>query len=193
MRQLIEDLARDHKLPAELAVIEDLARHQRRLAELAPLVPRELECVAEETVADGRLDLRFRDGDWDVIVEVKIHAGYGPGWFERYLNALSHRPHAYLAALTRDVPIGEPPLSTNERWLGATRWRTMLPRIRRLGVADEHLQQQWSLFFDVLELEGSMGFTKPDPVLFDAFAAARLATRHMEEFLRVLEAPLLIA
>lgn len=156
-------------------------------------VPPTLECVAEETIAEGRLDLRFRGTDWDLIVEVKIHAGYGPGWFERYVDALEDRRHAYLAAITRDVPLGEPPPGAHERWLGATRWRSLLPDIRHLEVADEHLQQQWALFFDVLEMEGSMGFTRPDPALFDAFAAARLATRHMEEFLRVLEAPLLIA
>jgi hypothetical protein len=59
--------------------------------------PADLEVSAEEVVAAGRLDLRFgslADG-WDMIVEIKIHAGYGPGQLDRYLEALSDRKHAY--------------------------------------------------------------------------------------------------
>ena len=83
-------------------------------------------CVAEEIVQAGRLDLRFRAGTWDLIIELKIHAGYGRGWFERYLSELSDGQHAHLAAITRDVPIGEPPAGVPAKWLGATRWRSLL-------------------------------------------------------------------
>lgn len=172
-------------------LVENLVEDRETRADLVGALPSELECAAEETVVDGRLDLRFRGQEWDLIVEVKIHAGYGPEWFKRYLKALSDRSHAYLAAITRDVPLGEPAIGSHEHWLGATRWRSLLPDVRRLEASDRQLNEQWALFFDVLEREGSMGFTKPDPALFHAFAAARLATRHMEEFLRVLEAPLL--
>jgi len=158
-------------------------------------LPSQLQCVAEEVVADGRVDLRFRDpGAWDLIVELKIHAGYGKGWFERYVAALDEVEHAYVAAVTRDIPhYGEPEARSHPRWLGATRWRKLLSGLRELKPSDEALALQWPLFLDVLEREGSMGFTQADPELFDAFARARLATLHMEEFLRALETPLLQA
>ena len=161
--------------------------------DLAEIVPAELDCAAEEVVPAGRLDLRFRGDSWDVIVELKIHAGYGRGWFERYLEAVADRGHGYLIAVTRDVPVGEPPAGVTPAWLGPTRWRSLLPGLRRLRPRDASLAEQWSLFLDVLEQEGSMGFTQPQPELFGDFARARLATRHMEEFLRVLVHPLLDA
>jgi hypothetical protein len=156
-------------------------------------VPAALECRAEEVVHNGRLDLRLRSGAWDVIVELKIHAGYGHGWFERYLDALSDGEHAYLVAITRDVPVTEPAPGAHPRWLGATRWQSLLPGMRLLRPTDERLADQWPLLIDVLEEEGSMGFTRPDPQLFDAFARGSRANRHMEDFLRVLETPLLQA
>jgi hypothetical protein len=152
-----------------------------------------LDVIAEEAVRGSRFDLRFRGAGWDVIVELKIHADYGPGWLDRYRDSLTQVEHAYVAAITRDIPWGELPPDQANRWLGATRWRDLLPGLRTLPVGDPELRTQWLLFLDVLEEEGSMGFTRPDPNLFDDFARARLATGHMEELLRVLERPLLHA
>jgi hypothetical protein len=152
-----------------------------------------LEVIAEESVRGSRFDLRFRGAGWDVIVELKIHADYGREQLDRYRGSLTYVEHAYVAAITRDVPWGEPPPDSANGWLGASRWRDLLPGLRALPVADPELRMQWQLFLDILEEEGSMGFTRPDPDLFNDFARARLANRHMEELLLVLERPLLDA
>ena len=38
-------------------------------------LPPELACTAEEGFSEGRVDLRFRGGEWNVIAELKIAAG----------------------------------------------------------------------------------------------------------------------
>lgn len=157
-------------------------------------VPDTLSCRAEEVVTEGRLDLRFgsADGMWDFIVELKLGAGYGRDWLRRYSNALSDDAgYAYVAAITRDVPVGEPPRGAERGWLGAVRWRHLLADLRGLTFADTQLQSQWRLFLDVLEAEGSMGFTRADPRLFDDYARARLAINHVEDLLRAIQHPLL--
>ncbi len=156
-------------------------------------LPAQMTCRTEELVDEGRVDLRFSAPTWDVIVEVKIHAGYGRDQIGRYLRALRPEPNRYLIAITRDVPWGEPPSNESEGWLGAIRWRRLLPGLRAIAPADVSLREQWPLFLDVLEQEGSMGFTRPDPELFDTWARLRVATNHIEEFLKVLQVPLLNA
>jgi hypothetical protein len=165
-------------------------------AETASAVPARLNCTAEEVVIGGRLDLRFSsdEPEWDVIVEVKIHAGYGQEWLERYCKALQPVHHAHVVAITRDVPTyGEPPRDSSPGWLGPVRWRQILPGLRTLPFADASLGSQWQILLDVLESEGSMGFTNADPKLFDAYASARRARLHVEEFLRFVRQPILQA
>lgn len=158
------------------------------------VAPPEFEVAAEEIVGGDRFDLRFRSPGWDVILELKLYAGYGREQLSRYLAALQDVEHGYLAAVTRDLPLyGEPSRDEHPRWLGSVRWRDLLPTLHELPVEDGFLRTQWKLFLSLLEEEGSMGFTRPKPELFDAFAQAREANRHMEEFLRVLERPLLEA
>jgi hypothetical protein len=155
-------------------------------------VPAEVHVSAEEVVPDGRVDLRFRAEGIDVIVELKIHAGYGPHWLDRYLAALTDVKHAFVVAVTRDDPTyGEPP--ANGAWLGATRWKRLLPGLRELRPADPDLLRQWLLFLDVLETEGSMGFTQADPELFAAYGQTRRAIIHIEDLLRSIQVPLLNA
>lgn len=149
---------------------------------------------AEEVIQGGRVDLRFRGHVHDVIVELKIHAGYGPGQLERYLTALTDAEHAYVVAVTRDVPAyGEPKPDTDERWRGSVRWKEILADLRQLTPADDQLAIQWRLLLDVLELEGSMGFTQPDQELFAAYGQARRAIMHIEDLLRSIQTPLLQA
>lgn len=159
-------------------------------------VPHDLEVAAEEIVADGRVDLRSRAAGFDAIVELKIHAGYGHNQVERYLAALerSGAPERHLVAITRDVQLyGEPILDGQTAWRGSQQWRALFPELKLLRFDNAGLARQWLLLLDILEMEGSMGFTKPDPELFDAFARARVAAKHMDDFLRVLQAPLLNA
>jgi hypothetical protein len=54
------------------------------------------------------------------------------------------------------------------------------------------LDRQWKLFLDVLEEEGSMGFTKPNADLFTAWAQQRGATVHVEGFVEMLRDPILV-
>jgi hypothetical protein len=153
-----------------------------------------MEVSAEEVVPGGRLDLRFRSFDWDVIVELKIHAGYGKGQLRRYLSALDHVSHSYLIAVTRDVPIwGEPEPGSYPSWMGSVQWRALLPGLRAFDPPDALLAEQWRLFLDVLETEGSMGFTRPDVDLFAAWALKRRAGLHVEAFVEAVRWPVMAA
>jgi hypothetical protein len=110
--------------------------------EVPPPRPPPLPCRAEEVVETGRLDLRFGDERaWDVIVELKLYASYGRDQLNRYLRALHEVKHAYLIAVTRDVPIyGETHLTNEPRWLGSVRWRSLLPGLRALPIETEALR-----------------------------------------------------
>jgi len=156
-------------------------------------VPDSLVCAAEEVVANGRLDLRLTSHEWDLIVELKIHAGYGRDWLARYLAVRNPVEYAYVVAVTRSVPLGEAPADPDNGWLGAVRWRALLPDMRRFTFRDPQLGEQWLLFLDVLEEEGSMGFTRADPALFTIWAQQRVARKHVEDLLRMLQPPLLVA
>jgi hypothetical protein len=159
-----------------------------------PAAPPDLHCTTEELVEDGRLDLRFRADQWDVIVELKIYASYGRDQMGRYLRSLHSVDNPYLAAVTRTVPAyGEPPAGTDARWLGSVRWRRLLPELRAMRSEDPALTSQWPLFIDVLEAEGSMGFTQPKPELFGVFEQLRAARKHTDEFVGALQMPLLEA
>jgi len=146
--------------------------------------------TAEEIVEGGRVDLRLRAEALDAIVEIKIHAGYRPNQLEDYQKTLdaSAARERHLIAITRDVPTFAEP-----SYVHALRWRDLLPRLRQISCGSVELTRQWRLFLDVLETEGSMGFTRPDPRLFTAYGEVRQALIHMEEFMRVLRVPLLQA
>ena len=158
-------------------------------------LPAELFCLAEQTVEQGRVDLEFFDDArvWHVIIEIKVYARYGRDQISRYLE--SFRPEAsrtLLAAITRDVPTyGDLEAGADPRWLGSVRWAKLLPRLRTLPLTDEGLASQWPLFLEVLEAEGSMGFTQPDPDLFAAWGASVPARNHMIDFLDTLWMPML--
>lgn len=156
-------------------------------------VPTSVTVTTEEIAGADRFDLRFRaDGEWDVIVELKIHAGYGRQQLQRYLAALDDVDKAFLCAVTRDVALyGEPPAGVDPRWAGSVRWRELLPGLRELRVKDALLAAQWQVFLDVLEEEGSMGFTRPDPALFGAWSLMRQASGHVEEFVEAVRWPVL--
>jgi hypothetical protein len=156
-------------------------------------LPEVVSCRHEESFEEGRIDLRFTADEVDVIVEIKIHAGYGRDQLERYLRALRPVRLARLVAITRDVPrYGESHISDAE-WIGSVRWRDLRKELRILPFDSESLRVQWLAFLDLLESEGSMGFTRPDPALFDAWHSIRLAAKHADEFLRAIRVPLLQA
>ena len=155
-------------------------------------LPAEFACAPEERFSGGRLDLRFRAPDWDVIVELKIDAGYGLDQIDRYVGALGQARHSHLVALTRTVPLyGEE--TTSPAWRGSILWRRVLAGLSALPIQNQSLAHQWSALLHVLEEEGSMGFTKPDPDLFATYARIRAAAEHTDAFLDVLSQPLLAA
>src|SRR3954451_16615398 len=68
-------------------------------------LPERLGCRGEVDTAQGRVDLEFVDasGEWLILVELKIDAGYGHNQIERYLQTLDvANPKHVLAAITRD-------------------------------------------------------------------------------------------
>lgn len=147
-------------------------------------LPRELECRSEQVLPEGRADLAFRDASrcWHIIVEVKVYAGYGDTQIPRYLRSFDRASQRQiLAAVTRDVPTyGED--AADDRWVGSVQWATLLPGLRALRPTNRQLASQWPLFLDVLESEGSMGFTAADPDLFTAWSKYVDARTHMVDF-----------
>jgi hypothetical protein len=175
---------------AFLKLVVDSAPHHDRLADRA--IPDELLCRAEEAVTEGRVDLSFTDEgtQWRAFVELKIHAPYGSRQIERYLESVRGEAPALVVAITRDDPTyGED--SEDARWAGSVRWGTILDRLRKLRPADDSLAQQWPLFLDVLETEGSMGMTQPDPEMLLVWAKGPPARAQAESFVEAVRRPLL--
>jgi predicted RNase H-like nuclease len=181
--------------PAMAAAFVRVAMRQAPHGERVDLreLPDALECRAEVTLAAGRADLSFTSNDrlWHVIIELKIHAGYGGNQISRYLESFHcESKRQVLAAVTRDVPTyGDD--SDDPRWVGSIQWAKLLPELRALEPSDPLLGTQWLLFLDVLEMEGSMGFTRPNPSHFDAWAQFPAARDHLIDFVDAVRRPLL--
>jgi len=157
-------------------------------------LPARLGCSAEDKVAEGRADLTFADEEhrWHVIVELKIYAGYGHDQIGRYLRSFRRSADRFvLAAITRDAPTYGDYEADDDRWVGSAQWAKLLPELRALCPQNPILAEQWPLFLDVLEKEGSMGFTRPDIDLFRAWAKYGPARQHMIDFVDTLRRPLL--
>lgn len=159
-------------------------------------MPAQLRCSAEDKVDEGRADLTFADEGhrWHVIVELKIYAGYGHDQIRRYLRSARRSADRFvLAAITRDVPTYGDYEADDDRWAGSAQWAKLLPELRALRPQNPMLAEQWRLFLDVLEKEGSMGFTRPDTDLFRAWTKYVPAREHMIDFVDTLRLPLLDA
>jgi hypothetical protein len=156
-------------------------------------LPTRLECRAEQVVAEGRADLSFVDEarHWHVLVEIKIYAGYGEDQVGRYIRSLNDAPRAALVAITRDVPTKDDSAHRDNVWAGSVQWSRLLPGLRALLPEDPDLRRQWPLFLDVLEEEGSMGFTRADAELFRAWAQFPRAQPHLVDFVDSLRRALL--
>jgi hypothetical protein len=126
-------------------------------------------------------------------VEIKIYAGYGHDQIRRYLRSLIGTQRGVVVAITRDVPTYGDFVDDDPRWAGSVQWRTLLAGVRNLSPDDLELAAQWPLFLDVLEVEGSMGFTKADTSLFTAWATYPTARSHLVDFVDSVRRPLLDA
>ena len=159
-------------------------------------LPDRLECLSEQSLAEGRADLSFVSADrcWHVIVELKIHAGYGHEQLERYLNSFHlDASRMVLAAVTRDVPTYGDLEVDDKRWAGSVQWVRLLPELHNFRPANGELARQWPLLLEVLDEEGSMGFTQADPSLFKTWAGYYDARKHMVDFMNHMREPLLEA
>jgi hypothetical protein len=158
-------------------------------------LPPELQCDAEQAIAEGRADLSFHDAArrWQIVVELKIYAGYGHEQIVRYLRSLPDSSRAALVAVTRDVPTYGDYEGEDPRWAGSVQWGRVLPGLRGLVPTDDDLRAQWPLFLDVLEEEGSMGFTKANAELFQAWAKYPYARKHLMDFVDSIRRPALDA
>jgi hypothetical protein len=163
----------------------------------ARALPAELDCRLETTLAEGRVDLEFVDTNdrWHVLVELKIHAGYGHEQIRRYLRSFrDEASQRVLVAITRDVPrYGDLTAGVDPRWAGSVQWARLLDGLRMLKPRDARLAEQWPLFLDVLESEGSMGFTKADINLLRAWHQAVPARGHVADLMETIRRPLLEA
>ena len=191
-RALASVLAHEKRMAAQFVrlVIESAPRGKR--IDLRDL-PEELSCVAEQHVAEGIADLTFSDdaGRWHAIVEIKIHAGYGHDQIERYLKSFHADSHRnVLVAITRNVPTYGDSEGEDPHWAGSVRWAKLLARMRELTPANKLLADQWPLFLDVLEKEGSMGFTSPQASLFQAWSQYPQARKHIVDFINTVREPL---
>lgn len=161
-------------------VLEIAAQDPRfvdRIERLRP-VPARLNCLAEHTVYGrddvtlGRVDLRFSDGDFTLLVENKLHSSFGDEQLRRYEAARRLLPagRSGLVAITRNVPARAELDVTGEGWLGAVRWAQLAGPLRRLGVSNEGIARQRPLLVDVLEAQGDLGVTSVDAELVRSWA-----------------------
>lgn len=172
--QVIAALAsHDARFAGALAKVLVAAAPNGHASKLAP-VPERLLCRAEDTLqalfqsdSHGRVDLRFQspEGDFVLLVELKLHSGYGHDQVDRYLAAIAELPpesRRGLVAITRNVPgVGEPPGNT-EAWLGSIRWADILGELRDLPIENADLARQWQLILDLIEEQGDFGMTMLD-------------------------------
>lgn len=138
-------------------------------------LPEKVRCAAEITMYNemggslGRVDLLFEDAagePFTLVVENKLHSGFGPAQLERYQSALrlvrGGGGRGGLLALTRDVPTAGGLEAGADEWLGSVRWSRLLPHLRRLSIIDAGVAAQWILLLDVLDQQGDLGMTSVD-------------------------------
>ena len=119
----------------------------------------------------GRVDLRFVDpGDWRLAVELKLGAEFGYKQLKRYAT------WGPVAAIVRDLDhvVDADELRSNENWVGAVTWRTLLPDLRTLPVTDPW-DRDWLSLLEVAESDGD--FDEGHPNASGGRCAARSARR----------------
>jgi hypothetical protein len=66
-----------------------------------------------------------------------------------------------------------------------------MPSLRRLRPRNDFLALQWPLLLDILEDEGAVGITDPNPELLEVWARSFRARDHTVGFVESLRAPML--
>jgi hypothetical protein len=174
-----------------VAAALDLAPHGHSLR-----LPEMMSCVAEQRIDGGRADLVF-SGDVDghevrVVVELKINATYNGTQLAAYVA--SCRPlgsRAAVVAITRDLPVHDPPYEPGGPWRGSVRWGRLAHALQALQPRSRYLAEQWPILLDLLEGEGTLGFTTPKPDMFEIWARSHTATQHVHSLFDAVEGPFL--
>lgn len=192
-RVLAAALSADPMLAA--GFVKAVLRRSKRAADPRwDALPDTFDCRPEVQIQEGRIDLEFTNlkTGWRVLVELKIDAGYGFEQIERYLRCLDPLDdRQVLVSITRDIPkYGDPSLEGRSNWAGSLSWSSVLEDLRALP-AHPALTVQWNLLFDILQDEGSMGVTRVEPDLLEAWSKAAVARQHAVAFMDGLRAPLL--
>ena len=156
-------------------------------------LPDVFRCRAEENLAGpigglGRVDMRFDGGEVTLLVENKLHSGYGREQLSRYLRALDSLPpsdtRSGLVAITRNVPtLGEADVANHPRWLGSVRWAHLKEGLRDLPIEDASLRGQWLALLTVMEEDGDLGTTDADADLIRAWASYRRGRAHLVDLM----------
>jgi len=179
-----------------VALLFETLRHKGRgkSADSLEPVPRELQCHGEERLRDlddsspGRVDLRF-DGDdgFTLLVENKLHSGYGDRQLQRYLDGLAMleddgRVRSGLVAVTRDVPGYGEPQGDKPGWLGSVRWAELKPQLGLLPLR-EPLKSQWAALITVMDEQGDLGMTGVKTELIEGWALYHDGRDHLADLL----------
>ncbi len=182
------------------AVLLDSA--DRDAATMVGDLPDEVTCDAEVAVSDvsgtpqGVVDLIFRspDGTQALLVELKLHSGYGHEQIPRYLRALpAQAPRGGVLAVTRDPPGYGEPTSGTPGWLGSTRWGHILGALGELRHCDDEVYRAWLTLLDILDEEGDFGVTTIDREAVSGWAHFVRGRRQLEGLLRSIAQPTLRA
>jgi len=191
-----------HLVELVLDIARSDSRHRVNVERIgAP--PPELACLTEHSLYDrsgkalGRVDLRFDGGDhFTLLVENKLHSGFGEEQLERYQAALRSLPRgrmrAGLIAITRDVPSYGELLPGAEGWLGAVRWARLWDRgLADLPISDADVALQWKLLLGIMHEQGDLGLTTVDSELIVAWTRYEEAQKHLVAILGDVRQPAL--
>ena len=138
------------------------------------MVPDLLTCTPESPLVDaadaelGYVDLRFEDqaNEFTLLVELKLHSGYGFRQLERYRDALQDLPEgrAALLAVTSDFPrYGEDEVLNDPRWLGSFRWSDVYDELVKVQHTDETAGVLWRALLALIREQGDFGLMDVDP------------------------------
>jgi hypothetical protein len=202
MTQIIAGFASsDSSFAAGLARCFVDAAPRRGAVEALGRIPAELKCEAEHHAVDdtgidrGFVDLRFVNEaeDFTLLVELKLHSGYGHEQLERYRSALEPLSgRAALVAVTTWLPsYGEDVVAEDPRWLGSARWAHAFDGMQQLKHTDGILRQLWGELLDLIREQGDFGVMDIDVAALEAWARWKQGRQQLISLLEEIYSPTL--
>jgi hypothetical protein len=164
-------------------------------------IPEELDCEPEHHAFDeagkdlGFVDLSFTNAaeGFTLLVELKLHSGYGYRQLERYrdsLDTLGERS-ALIAATTWLPAYGEDEVSSDRRWLGSVRWAEVFDALKSVEHSDPVLRQLWPDLLNVVRDQGDFGVMTIDRNAVEGWARWQEGRRQMVALLEEIHVPTL--